>query len=89
MEFEGETYEFRFWNEDLGGSFQLPYFGVYKVLPPVHFLGKTIPQYEEIKVAWTESDRVQACWGVLENLWLDKTQKEKNDKLLTEFLNGE
>lgn len=63
IEYEGETYEFRFWTESNIGDWT--WAGVYKVLPPKIKRGKKIPQSECIDSTCWATDRVEWCWKAL------------------------
>ena len=85
VEIDGITFEFRFWTEYLGSA-ELPYAGIYKVLPPKTRFGKTIPQYECVDRGWGATDRVQWCYDRAESYIAARRQSIADNKAIEKFL---
>ena len=80
----GETFEFRFWEDDYG----LLWAGVYLVGKPRKIFGKEFPQHEEIDKGWGMDDRVNWCWEVLAERQANKEQRDKDAANVKAFIEG-
>ena len=80
----GETFEFRFWEDEYG----LLWAGVYRVGKPRKIFGKEIPQHEELSKAWGMDDRVDWCWEVLAERQASKEQRDKDVANVKAFIEG-
>lgn len=78
----GETFEFRFWEDDYG----LLWAGVYLISKPRKIFGKEFPQYEELRRAWGMDDRVDWCYKVLAQRQARKEQYDKDTAKVKAFI---
>lgn len=78
----GETFEFRFWEDDYG----LLWAGVYLIDKPRKIFGKEFPQYEELRRAWGMDDRVDWCYEVLAERQASKEHHDKDTANVKAFI---
>ena len=82
VEANGETFEFRFWEDDYG----LLWAGVYLIGKPRKVFGKEFTQYEELRKAWGMDDRVDWCWEVLAERQASKEHHDKDTANVKTFI---
>lgn len=78
----GETFEFRFWEDEYG----ILWAGVYLIGKPRKIFGKEFPQYEELRRAWGMDDRVDWCYEVLAQRQARKEQHDKDTANVKAFI---
>lgn len=84
VEANGETFEFRFWEDDYG----ILWAGVYLIGKPRKVFGKEFPQYEELRRAWGMDDRVDWCYEVLAERQIRKERYNKDTANVKAFIEG-
>lgn len=80
--FEGEEFEFRFWEDHDFGH----WCGVYAVCPPRKVLWKYVNNDLCIAESFGESDPVRWCFSQLEGFYADRCLLRKGEAKLKEFL---
>ena len=82
VEFEGENFEFRFWEDEYG----MIWSGVFAPQPPRKVLWKQVNDDKCIAKTWGETDPVGWCFTQLEGFYANRVVTERGKEKLKKFL---